>query len=88
MQLTRHAEYRARKRCLPLDVVATIYEFGTPRHSRGAASLTLDRQAIDLAADGDRTRRDRLGRYCGAYVIVGDGDQIITAARRTRRFRQ
>ncbi|PRX27136.1 hypothetical protein SAMN05216257_1169 [Meinhardsimonia xiamenensis] len=88
MQLTRHAEQRLQDRCLPRDVVATIYAYGSFRHARGAVSLMLDREAIDLAAEGDRRRRNRLERYCGAYVIVGDGETIITAARRTRRFRQ
>ncbi|RME66742.1 MAG: hypothetical protein D6781_14595 [Verrucomicrobia bacterium] len=88
MQLTRHAEQRLAQRCLPKDVVATIFEYGSERHSKGALSLTLDREAIELAADGDRALLQRLARYRGVYLIVGDRERVITAARRSRRFRQ
>jgi len=88
MQLTRHADLRRQQRCIPLEVLSTIYDFGTPFHARGAISLTLDTQSIALASEGDRRKRASLERYRGAYVIVGDGESIVTVARRLRRFRR
>ena len=88
MRLTRHADRRRARRSLPLDVLSTICAYGSPLHSKGAISLTLDGSAIALAAEDDRRRATDLERYRGTYVIVADGDRIVTAARRTRRFRR
>ena len=88
MRLTHHADRRRAQRTLPLDVLSTICAYGSPRHSKGAVSLTLDGRAIALAAEDDRRLSTDLERYRGTYVIVGDGDRIVTAARRTRRFRR
>ena len=87
MQLTEHTRTRGTERNLPGHILSTIWAYGSPRPSRGAVSLTLDARSIELAAEDDRARRIQLERYRGAYVIVGDGDRLITAARRTRRFR-
>ncbi|PPB80353.1 hypothetical protein LV82_02228 [Albidovulum inexpectatum] len=87
MQLSRHAKKRLSQRCLPKNVLRTIFEYGSERHSKGAISLTLDREAIELAADGDRRVVQKLEPFCGAFLIVSDGEKVITAARRTRRFR-
>ena len=87
MRLTQHADRRRRQRCLPLQVLSIICDYGSPRASKGATSYTLDEHSIALAADGDRRRRSQLQRYSGAYVIIEDG-HIKTAARRTRRFRR
>ncbi|WP_156477423.1 hypothetical protein [Falsihalocynthiibacter arcticus] len=86
MQLTQHADRRCNQRCLPIHVLSTIYAFGSLQHSRGAYSITLDDESIELAVEDNRRRRTELERYRGAYIIVKDG-RIITAARRTRRFR-
>ena len=87
MRLTHHAVVRSTERSLPEHILSTIWAYGSPRPSQGALSLTLDARLIELAAEDDRARRIDLARYRGAYVIVGDGDRLITAARRTRRFR-
>ena len=87
MHLTRHAEHRSIKRNIPMHVMDAIYEFGSPRPSRGLLSLTLDRKAIDLAAEDKGRRRHELCRYSGTYLIVDNEEQIVTVARRTRRFR-
>ena len=88
MHLTHHAELRRNRRRIPIEVMSTIYDFGTPIHSNGAISLMLDAQSIEFAADGDRRKRATLERYSGAYIIVGDGENIVTVARRRRRFRR
>lgn len=84
---TNHAVARSIERNLPEHILSTIWAYGSPRPSRGALSLTLDTRSIELAAEDDRARLIDLERYRGAYVIVGDDDRLITAARRTRRCR-
>jgi hypothetical protein len=64
-----------------------INDYGTPRYSRGAVSLVLDKTSIELAADGDPNRRAMLERHRGTYAIVGDGDRISTVAKQHRRHR-
>lgn len=88
MHLTHHADLRRNRRRIPNEVLSTVYEFGTSIHSNGAISLVLDAQSIEFAADGDRRKRANLERYRGAYIVVGDGENILTVARRRRRFRR
>lgn len=88
MHLTRHADRRSISRRLPPHILATIYEFGSVAHTRGALSITLDNYSISMAAEDNRRQRSELERYRGAYIIVGNGERIITTARRTRRFRR
>jgi hypothetical protein len=88
MRLTSHAEHRRTRRCIPVEILSAIYDFGLLSHSKGAVSLMLDNQSIALACDGDRRKSSALERYRGAYVIVGDGESIVTVARRRRRLRR
>lgn len=88
MRLTHHAELRSTQRALPTQVLSAICTYGSPDYARGALSLTLDETSIALAAENDRRRRIELERYRGVYVILADGDRVITAARRMRRFRR
>lgn len=88
MRLTRHASRRIHQRAFPANVVSTIYCFGSVKHTHGAIRLTLDAQSISLAAENDRRNRATLERYRGAYIIVGDGEAVVTVARRSRHFRR
>lgn len=88
MHLTRHADERRIQRRLPPRILHAIYDYGSVRHAKGALSLSLDDASIALAAEDDRRRREDLERYRGAYIIVGDGEKVITVARRRRRFRR
>lgn len=88
MRTTRHADSRAIQRRIPEHIMSMIHAYGTPIHSRGAVSLVLDVQSIDLAAEGCPRRRNELSRYRGAYLIVSSKDRVITVARRLRRFRR
>lgn len=88
MRLSHHAEERSRRRRLPMEIVSTIYRYGSEAHKRGAISLTLDARSIALAAENDRCNRAKLERYQGAYIVVGDGETVITVARRRRRLRR
>lgn len=87
MRLTRHAIRRSQQRGIPSDILSTIYAFGSAKHAEGALSLTLDKTAIELASEDDRTTQKRLESYRGCYVILGDGETGVTVARRRRRFR-
>ncbi len=86
MEMTQHASERCAQRGIPKDIVETIWFYGTEKSARGAVSLTLDRAAIDLAAEDDRHFRAKLENYRGAYVIAA-GAKVITTARQTRRYR-
>ncbi len=86
MHLTRHAALRRNRRRIPFDIMSTIYDFGATTHVNGAVSVTLDAHSIALASDGDRRRRAALERYSGAYIVVADGENVLTVARRRRRL--
>ena len=85
MRMTHHATERRSQRNLPMDILRLIQSYGEPVHSRGALSLMLDRETLDLIAEGDLRRRQSLSRYRGVYLIESSNGTVITAARRTRR---
>lgn len=87
LALTDHAQSRAIGRNIPMDVVQNAYAYGTPVCKRGAVSYQLDRKSMDLIRDDlGRDAVKRFGRYRGIYVVVGDGDQVVTVARQSRRL--
>lgn len=83
MQLTRHAQVRSRQRSIPSSVISAVYKYGTCRDVRGGAcSYTLDRESLALAMDEFPTSFcGDLAKYMGVYIVVGDDERIITAAR-------
>lgn len=87
MRMTRHANERRAQRNLPVDILRLIQSYGEPVHSRGALSMMLDDATLDLIAEGDLRRRQSLSRYRGAYLVESRNGIVITAARRTRRYR-
>lgn len=87
MQLTKHAAARMVQRNFPISVVETILAYGNSRYAKGAESVVLDNDTLDLVAADDRRLAIDLERYRGVYVVVGDHGQIITAARRSRRLK-
>lgn len=88
MILTGHAERRAIQRAVPREVIFAISAYGSTSHSRGALTLSLDREALALASCELR-KKDfiKLERHSDVYIIE-DGDSIITVARKARRFRR
>ena len=88
MRTTRHAARRQTQRCIPDHMVRLIRDHAQPVHSRGAVSLMLDDDTIDLVAEDDRHHRDRLRRFRGVYLIEGEGGCIVTVARSRRRHRR
>ena len=87
MQLTKHAAARMVQRNFSAHVVEAILTYGKSQFVRGAESVILDRKALELVAADDLRLAINLERYRGAYVVVGDEGQIITAARRCRRLK-
>ncbi|MCT2539971.1 hypothetical protein [Sedimentimonas flavescens] len=69
-------------------MLSVIYDYGSSTHVSGAVSLTLDASSIALAAENDRRARATLERYQGCYIVVGDGESVVTTARRRRRLRR
>lgn len=88
MQMTRHAERRRAQRGFRSGMVEMIAAYGTAQHAKGAISVTLDSNTIDLIAEDDRRLRHRLERYRGAYLIEGRDGRVVTVARRIRRHRR
>jgi hypothetical protein len=89
VELTRHAGIRAQQRGIPSDVVHNLYRFGEATNSRGATSVSLSREALcDAAGAITPQELQRLMRYRGVFLIVGDCGRVVTAARgRQKRYR-
>ncbi|MGV3576321.1 MAG: hypothetical protein ACO1O4_14435 [Devosia sp.] len=83
MVLSKHAHARKCQRSLPSYVLSAAYEFGTCRPVRGAVrAYTLDRTAVQLASEVySRRIASTLTRYLGVYVLVGENEKVVTAAR-------
>lgn len=88
MVLTRHAQTRKCQRSIPQYVISAAYEFGTSYRVNGdACSYSLDRKSVELAGESyGRRITASLSRYIGVYIIVGEGGQVVTAARSKRRL--
>ena len=87
MQLTKHAAERLVQRNFPLHVSETILTYGKTRFVRGAESVLLDDEALNLVAAEDRRLAISLERYRGVYVIVGEEERIVTAVRSNSRLK-
>lgn len=87
MQLTQHARVRSAQRSIPATVIETIFAYGKELPAPGqAVRIMLDETSISLAADGDTRKRSELERFRDTYLIVSETGQIVTIARRHRRF--
>ena len=86
IELTHHARTRAQRRGIPADVLGQLYRFGETRNSNGAQTVFLTRGSlVDAAAVLSKQDIQRLHRFQNTYLIVGDGQRIITAARADRK---
>ena len=88
MRITRHAAARQTQRRIPDRMVRLIRDHARPVPSRGAVSLMLDDDTIDLIAEDDRHHRQRLRGFRGAYLIEGEDGRIVTVAWSRRRHRR
>lgn len=87
MRLSRHAQTRSQQRALRPEILAVIHAFGTEAPAKGGCCrLLLDRRAIALASDGIAKRHAELEQFCGAYVVIGENDTLVTAGRQKSRF--
>lgn len=87
MQFTLHATVRSAQRSVPLEIVEAIYWYGHEEQAPGKTTrLSLDPDAIHLAAEDFPHLRGKLERYRSAYLVLGDDQRIITVARRSRRL--
>lgn len=48
MRLTSHAQIRTQQRGIPVDVVGAICTYGSISYRRGAMSIKIDDEALDL----------------------------------------
>lgn len=88
IEVSHHARARAQQRGIPADVMGHLYQFGETRISRGAQSMFMTRKALaDAALVLSKQDVQRLQRYQNAYLIVGDEQRIVTAARSNRKRR-
>ncbi|HBT70381.1 MAG TPA: hypothetical protein DEB63_21785 [Agrobacterium sp.] len=86
VELTHHARTRAQQRGIPSEIVGHLYFFGESRNSKGAQTMFLTRQSLaDAAAVLSKQEVQRLQRFQNAYLIVGDEQRIVTAARANRK---
>ncbi len=89
IEVTHHARTRAQQRGIPASVVGHLYRFGEMRNANGAQTMFLTRECLaDAAAVLSKQDVQRLHRFQNTYLIVGDEQRIITAARihRKRHF--
>jgi hypothetical protein len=85
---THHAQARMQSRSIPYEAVDALLTFGEARRHRGADVYYLDRRAKSRVARSlDRDTFRRVEKCLDAYVVVGDGGDIITAAHRQHRLR-
>lgn len=81
-RLSRHASIRAQQRGIPRSVLNNIYRFGEVRNASGAISYLLTKEALDDAsAELSKQEVQQLSRFRDVYLVVGDQQKVITAAR-------
>ena len=86
--ITHHAQTRMQSRSIPIEAVDALLAFGETRRHRGADVYYLDRRALSrMQRSLERKMFKRLEKCLDAYVVVGDGGDIITAAHRQQRLR-
>ena len=85
--ITHHAQTRMQSRSIPIEAVDALLAFGETRRHRGADVYYLDRRARSrMQRSLERNTFKRLEKCLDAYVVVGDGGDIITAAHRQQRL--
>ena len=85
---TRHAEVRAQQRSIPPIVVEWLIRFGRmDRHKYGDVYF-LDKQSRrQLRSYIGAIAYRRLENLFDTYIVLGDTGRVITAGRRTVRFK-
>ncbi|MBK8375610.1 MAG: hypothetical protein IPL18_12380 [Sphingomonadales bacterium] len=84
--ITQHAQARMQSRSIPVEAIDALLTFGETRRHRGADIYFLDRRARSRMQRSLERNTFKQLEKC-AYVVVGDGGDIITAAHRHHRLR-
>lgn len=86
---SKHAQARLQQRTIAPLVVEWLMDYGTVEHSHGARKHFFDKAGLK------RLKRifgaeviERLGPLLDCYIVVDEGDRLITAAHRTHRIRR
>ncbi|MDW9386668.1 hypothetical protein GOA99_18620 [Sinorhizobium meliloti] len=87
IRMTQHAIAQAQQRGIPKAIIGNLYRFGETRNSNGATSIFLIRKAL-RSAENELPAQEfqTLTKYRNSFLIVGDEQQIITAARSLKKF--
>jgi len=87
MNQTKHTQTRMQQRSIPPLVVKWLMEYGSIEYSHGAKKCFFDKKAKKrLKKEFGAEPVDRLGDLLDAYIVVGEGECLVTAAHRTKRI--
>lgn len=88
-KLTRHAEVRGRQRAIPALAIELLVRFGSvERAAEGAVRVFFDKAARRRLSAFAGPLASALDRHLDVYAVLGEDDQIITVAHRTKRIRR
>ncbi|EGJ09056.1 hypothetical protein [Rubrivivax benzoatilyticus] len=89
LDLTQHAAKRCQQRAIPPLVVDLVMRFGRrERAIGGAEKVFLDQRARRQVERYVGARFVKtLERHLDVYLVVGEGDRVITAAHRLERIK-
>lgn len=89
MEMTKHARCRAQQRAIPPLMIDLLLQFGSRQPAgSGASRVYFDKTARRRLASHAGPLLRWLDDYTDIYVIVGDGDCVITTAHLTERIRR
>ncbi len=92
MQTTnsQHSYARMQQRSIPQVVIDLLEECGSAMRSHGAERLFFDKAARRRLSEklGKERGIKSIERYLNIYAVIGDNGILITAGRRTRRFKR
>lgn len=81
MVLSKHAERRCKSRSIPQRVIELIMTYGKQEKSRHDLRFSMDRRGFEeMLAYEDRGEIKRFEHKLRAYLIVAEGDVLVTAA--------
>lgn len=86
LTMTHHAAARVQQRAIPPAVVDWLVRFGRPEQSHGATVFAFDKRAWrNLEVYLGPLGLSGADKIRNAYVVLGEGDHVITAGYRTQR---
>ena len=88
--LTKHATARTQQRAVPPLVSDLLVDYGSSMRHAGADVYFFDKQSLGRLkrALGGSRGLDVIARWLNTYVVVGDGGEVITVARRNMRLKR